>query len=97
MKNVIGFFVNQIDEFRYSKKPPKLKPFDKVQKDDDDIEIFKHDFLNENEFEEIKNVYSDFGMGDLVLVFPNPDAEGVANKAINFKTALNIYEDMLNV
>ena len=31
-------------------------------------------------------------MGDLVLVFPNPDTPNFANKAISFKEALDIYE-----
>jgi len=29
--------------------------------------------LNKNEFAEIKGNYDDYGLGDLVLIFPNPD------------------------
>jgi anoctamin-10 len=32
--------------------------------------------LNPAEFQEIKNTYDDYNLGDLAIVFPNPDYEG---------------------
>lgn len=52
--------------------------------------------MNKNEFAEIKGNYDDYGLGDLVLIFPNPDFE-VANKSVSFKDAEKIFDEVLTV
>lgn len=65
---------------------------DEVEKE----EIFQDEFLNQNEFAEIKGNYDDFGLGDLVLVFPNPDFN-CPNKEVRFHEAEKIFDEVLTV
>jgi anoctamin-10 len=44
---------------------------------------------------EIKGIYDDYNLGDLIIVFQNPDADGVKNIPITFKEAEKIYDDVL--
>lgn len=45
---------------------------------------FQDEFLNPNEFQEMKNIYSDCNIGDIVIVFPNPDDEESVQKGVTF-------------
>jgi hypothetical protein len=56
--------------------------------------------LEEDEFAELKGKYDDFGLGDLVIVFQNPDYEGkdkVENRGVKFKDAMKVYDTTLSV
>lgn len=59
-------------------------------------EITQDEFLNHNEFEEMKGNYDDWGLGDLCLVFPNPDFN-CPNKAVTFKQAEKDFDEILTV
>lgn len=43
----------------------------------------------------MKDIYEDYNIGDLVIVFPNPDAEGIKNAPITYKEAEKLYDETL--
>ena len=81
------FFINNIDESKY-------KP---IRENVDENEPVSNDFLNENEFAEIKGNYNDYGLGDLIILFPNPDDDEIENKAIEFREAEKVFDEILTV
>ena len=88
LREILGFFVNQVNVKKFLKKVPKgLDNDDRIQ----------DDFLNPNEFGEIKGAYDDYNIGYLVMVFQNPDHESVANKPVTFKEAENVIDNILTV
>lgn len=59
-------------------------------------------FLNKFEFDEIKRNYNDYNIGDILLVFPNPDQENFAKvfskpAFIRFQDAELVFDSHLRV
>lgn len=90
-REILGFFTNQVDVKKFIKKKTT-----KTQEADELDEKTQDEFLNPNEFAEIRGSYDDYNMGDLVIVFPNPDQD-VPNRAVTFKEAELTFDDILTV
>jgi anoctamin-10 len=72
----------------------------KIAKDLDDDkteEKTQDEFLNPNEFAEVKGTYDDYNIGDLAVIFQNPDNELCVNRPVLFKEAEKTYDEMLTV
>lgn len=44
----------------------------------------------------MKDIYEDYNIGDLVIVFGNPDVEGFKNVPITYKEAEKFYDETLS-
>jgi hypothetical protein len=101
LKEVLGFFINMIDEAKYERSKPRQRKLEIFRSGGGEEinreEVIQNEFLNKNEFSEFKGFYDDLGFGDLVLIFPNPDFEGVANRGVKFKEAEKIFDEILTV
>lgn len=54
-------------------------------------------YLNPNEFEEIRGAYDDYNLGDLILVFQNPDHDDTPNKPVPYHLAETVIDNILTV
>ena len=101
MREFLGFYINQVDVKKYQKKKSNNKTLEQKLVEgfhfDEEDEIVQDDFLNQNEFAEIKGNYDDYGFGDLTIVFPNPDHEDTVDIAVDFKEAENTFDNSLTV
>ncbi|CAD8148836.1 unnamed protein product [Paramecium octaurelia] len=91
IREILGFYINQVDLKSFMKKK---KIFEKVG---DLVDKHQNEFLNPAEFQEIQDIYEDYNIGDLAIVFPNPDYEGYTQKAVTFNEAATIFDEILTV
>ncbi|CAD8200754.1 unnamed protein product [Paramecium pentaurelia] len=93
LREILGFFTNQIDVKRFLKNKKKLLSSD----DTEQSEKYQDEFLNPNEFQEMKHIYGDCNIGDLVIVFPNPDDEEALAGEITFLEAEKVFDKFITV
>ncbi|CAD8202207.1 unnamed protein product [Paramecium octaurelia] len=93
LREILGFFTNQIDVKRFLKNKKKLLSSD----DTEESEKYQDEFLNPNEFEEMKHIYEDCNIGDLVIVFPNPDDEDAPAGEVTFLEAEKVFDKFITV
>ncbi|CAD8105641.1 unnamed protein product [Paramecium primaurelia] len=98
LREILGFFTNQVDAKKFLKKKTAKDLLDKDINDKEyKEEKIQDEFLNPNEFAEVKGTYDDYNIGDLAIIFQNPDSDNCENKPISFKDAVKIYDEMLTV
>ncbi|CAD8121664.1 unnamed protein product [Paramecium sonneborni] len=93
LREILGFFTNQIDVKRFLKNKKKLLSSD----DTEEAEKYQDEFLNPNEFQEMKHIYGDCNIGDVVIVFPNPDDEEAQVGEVTFMDAEKVFDKFITV
>ena len=89
-KQLLFYFKNQLSELN----PLLLKKRTVLEFEKKGNKL--KEFLSTNEILEIKRFYSDYNLGDAMLVFDNPD-EVKSQKGISLKEALIIFDKCLSV
>ncbi|CAK70527.1 unnamed protein product (macronuclear) [Paramecium tetraurelia] len=89
LREILNFYTNQVDARKFLQKMKAVVDSNQQEKK------YQDDFLNPNEYNEMQDIYEDYNMGDLVIVFPNPDADGVKNPPITYKEAEKFYDETL--
>ncbi|CAD8114697.1 unnamed protein product [Paramecium sonneborni] len=89
LREILNFYTNQVDARKFLQKMKAVVDSHQQEKK------YQDDFLNPNEYSEMQDIYEDYNMGDLVIVFPNPDGDGVKNPAITYKEAEKFYDETL--
>ena len=77
----------------------QAKPIKGLQTVQEVEEKTQDEFLNPNEFAEIKGAYDDYNVGDIAIIFYNPDNEAciIEQRAVEFKEAEEAFEKILTV